>query len=152
MKSHYILIIATMFLMLEACKSNNKSQEGQLNSQTVNNPMSASGQEQGELPVMEIEQPKADLGVVIEGEKVKHVFKFKNTGKSDLIINKVTASCGCTVPKWDKEPIAPGGEGEIEVIFNSSGRSGLQRKTISVNANTQPNLHKLEFFADIVNE
>jgi hypothetical protein len=154
MQPLHIILSFVLLWFLTACQGSvqDKAKEGQLNSQTVNNPMSAEGGKKGELPVIKFESPKADLGLIIEGEKVKHIFRFKNTGNSDLIINKVTASCGCTVPSWDKEPIPPGGEGEIEVVFNSSGRSGLQRKTVSVNTNTQPNLHKLEFFAEIVND
>lgn len=75
---------------------------------------------------------------VTQGEKVKHSFKFKNTGDEELVIVSAKGSCGCTVPEWPKEPIAPGGEGEIYVVFNSEGRSGRQVKQVSLVANTEP--------------
>jgi len=74
---------------------------------------------------------------------------LKNTGNSDLIITKVEASCGCTVAKYSKEPVKPGEEGLIEVIFDTSGRNGMQHKTVTILANTQPNVTRLEFTAEI---
>ena len=88
---------------------------------------------------IEFEEEVFDFGNITEGDIVEHVFKFKNTGKNPLIINHAKGSCGCTVPEWPREPIIPGGEGEIKVKFNSKGKSGEQDKTITVAANTIPN-------------
>jgi hypothetical protein len=79
-----------------------------------------------------------DFGEITQGEKVEHTFKFKNTGENDLVIVSAKGSCGCTIPKWPKEPIAPGAEGEMFVIFNSDGKNGKQHKKVSVIANTEP--------------
>lgn len=79
-----------------------------------------------------------DFGEIIQGEKVSTEFKFTNTGKNDLLISDAYGSCGCTVPEWPKEPIAPGQSGVIKVQFNSANRSGLFNKTVTVVANTQP--------------
>ena len=79
-----------------------------------------------------------DFGVVDDGEKVKHTYKFKNTGNEPLIISSAKGSCGCTVPKWPTDPIAPGGEGAIEVEFDSKGKPGKQTKRVTVTANTVP--------------
>ena len=35
------------------------------------------------------------------------IFTFTNVGKEPLIISNAKAGCGCTVPQWPKEPIAP---------------------------------------------
>lgn len=80
-----------------------------------------------------------DFGKVKDGEKVTHVYKFTNTGKEPLIINSAKGSCGCTVPEWPKDPVAPGGSGEIKVEFNSKGKTGQQSKTVTIMANTDPN-------------
>ena len=61
------------------------------------------------------------------------------TFENDLLISDAYGSCGCTVPEWPKEPIAPGQSGVIKVQFNSANRSGLFNKTVTVVANTQPN-------------
>lgn len=78
-----------------------------------------------------------DFGSIKKGEKVNHSYTFTNTGSEPLIITNAKASCGCTVPDWPKEPIAPGEGGEIPVVFD--GRSaGNQNKTITITANTNP--------------
>jgi hypothetical protein len=77
-----------------------------------------------------------DFGKVAEGEKISHVFTFENKGTSDLVMISATTSCGCTVPKYDTKPIPPGKNGNLEVVFDTSGRSGFQTKTISVKSNS----------------
>lgn len=77
-----------------------------------------------------------DFGNLVEGEKVSYIFKFKNTGTSDLIIFDAYSTCGCTVPNYSNEPLKPGDEGQIEVIFDSSGRNGMQYKNITLKLNT----------------
>lgn len=78
-----------------------------------------------------------DFGSIAKGEKVEHTYSFTNTGSEPLIITNAKASCGCTVPDWPKEPIAPGEGGDIPVVF--SGKSaGSQNKTITITANTNP--------------
>ena len=79
-----------------------------------------------------------DFGKVTDGERVEHTFKFTNTGEADLVISSATASCGCTIPDWPKEPIAPGEKGEIKVEFNSAGKSDMVTKDITILANTNP--------------
>jgi hypothetical protein len=81
---------------------------------------------------------KYDFGTLKEGKKVTHVYKFKNTGTKPLLITNAQASCGCTVPEWPKEPIAPGGAGELKATFDSKGKMGKQTKSITVTANTIP--------------
>lgn len=77
-----------------------------------------------------------DFGNLIEGEKGAYTFKFKNTGSADLLIIDVYSTCGCTVPSFSNEPVAPGEEGKIDVLFDSANRSGVQNKTITVKINT----------------
>jgi hypothetical protein len=64
----------------------------------------------------------------------------------------VEASCGCTTPKYDKKPIPPGGEGKIEVEFNSSGRYGKQYKVINIFANVPEKVIELKIIANIKNK
>lgn len=84
------------------------------------------------------EKVNYDWGEIKEGDKMTHVFKFKNVGKEDLIISSVRPSCGCTTPEWPKEPIKAGAENEIKVIFDSNHKQGDVLKTIAVTANTEP--------------
>ena len=94
----------------------------------------------GDGPVMTFTETEFDFGNIKEGDVVKHTFKFENTGKAPLVIENATAPCGCTVPSWPKEPVAPGATGEINVQFNSTGKVGQQNKVVTIVANTQPDI------------
>ena len=96
----------------------------------------------GPTTTMQFEQETYDFGTVMEGEVVYHTYKFKNTGNEPLIIKNAKASCGCTVPQWSRNPIAPGDNGEIQVKFDTKGRGTPggkpQSKRVTVTANTTP--------------
>lgn len=116
----------------------------------VSNPKSASGTEVNNLPVIEFVKDLHDFGKVIQGEKVSFGFRFKNTGKTDLVIAQVNSSCGCTVPGFPKTPIKPGQENVISVMFDSAGRKGVQNKTITVVSNCQPSNTVLRIKAMVI--
>ncbi len=89
------------------------------------------------LPEMTFESREFEFGTITQGEKVNAVFKFKNTGKSDLIITRAKASCGCTVPDWPKDKaIKPGETGEITAVFDSKTKRNKQNKSITLSTNT----------------
>jgi hypothetical protein len=90
-----------------------------------------------------------NFGAADEGDVVKHVFKFTNAGKEPLLISNAKGSCGCTVPTWPKEPVPPGGSGELAVEFNTKGKPGKQSKRITVTANTVPTETFLEIAGDV---
>ncbi len=91
-----------------------------------------------------------DFGTVSEGEKVEHIYKFKNTGKDPLVISNAQGSCGCTVPQWPKEPVAPGKSGEIKVVFDSKGKVGKQNKTVTITANTEPTTTTINITGEVL--
>jgi Protein of unknown function (DUF1573) len=99
------------------------------------NPVSQSN---GKSTTIKFDEMSYDWGKLKEGEKMTHIFKFKNTGNNDLIISDARGSCGCTVPEWPKEPIKAGKGGEIKVIFDSAHKNGPQSKTVTLTANTDP--------------
>lgn len=92
----------------------------------------------GPLTTVSFGESTFDFGDVDEGEMVTHLYKFTNTGKEPLVIKDAKGSCGCTVPKWPKTPIPPGEQGEIQVEFNSKGKTGKQSKRVTITANTDP--------------
>ena len=67
---------------------------------------------------MQFYETKFDFGTIPADKPVTHVFRLKNTGKNPLMIARTDVSCGCTVPKYSLDPIAPGADGEITVTFN----------------------------------
>lgn len=82
--------------------------------------------------------PKKDFGKVLSTSSNAHTFVFTNTGTEPLVISNAKGSCGCTVPEWPKEPILPGDQGEIKVVYKPKGQSGKQTKQVTVTANTTP--------------
>ncbi len=104
---------------------------------------------QGEVPKFEFEESAYDFGAITEGDVVEHIFKFVNTGEAPLVIQSASASCGCTVPSYPREPIAPGEEGEIQVKFNSANKPGIQNKTVSITANTDPSITRLTIKSNV---
>lgn len=91
-------------------------------------------------PVMKFAESEFDFGDIKPDTKVRHTFAFTNTGKSPLLIEDATASCGCTTPSWTKQPVAPGAQGTMEVQFDSRGKQGIINKQVAVRANTQPSI------------
>lgn len=79
-----------------------------------------------------------DYGKVKVGSDGVRVFEFTNTGKAPLVITNVSSSCGCTVPAWTKEPVAPGAKGKIEVKYDTN-RLGPISKTVQVTSNAKQN-------------
>jgi hypothetical protein len=76
-----------------------------------------------------------DFGKIPEGPVAEHVFEFKNVGKEPLIISNANASCGCTTPEWNKEPVLPGKKGKITVRYNTQGRVGPIAKSVYITSN-----------------
>ena len=90
-------------------------------------------------PKIEFKEETINYGEVEKGKDDGiRVFEFTNTGDAPLIIKNAKSSCGCTVPEWPKEPIAPGKSGEIKVVFDSNGKSGAQSKRVTIVSNTNP--------------
>ncbi len=94
-------------------------------------------------PVIEFDTAVFDFGKILQGEQVGTTFAFRNTGNANLIISKVETSCGCTVPEYDRAPVAPGQTGTIRVRFDSDGKEGAQYKTVKVISNCKDNIFEL---------
>jgi hypothetical protein len=130
------------------------SESSKVSNDALNNPLSAGSDpdiSKAELPSITFERTEHDFGIIREGDVVATTFKFKNTGKKDLIIQTADGSCGCTVPVFPKTPIAPGQEEYIRVEFNSQGKSGLQDKSVTVVTNCIPNTTTLRIKAMVQN-
>ena len=91
-----------------------------------------------------------EFGKVNEGEKVACVFSFLNKGPGNLVIASASTTCGCTVSRYDTKPILPGEGGNLEVVFDTSGRNGMQTKTISVKSNSKTPVVILKITAEII--
>lgn len=156
LKNLFAVVVLTLSVAMISCQSGAdeareeareslaQNEAGEMNpAATPTSATPSSVAAEGEVPagpttVMTFEHTDYEFGTVKEGEKVSHTYKFTNTGDEPLIISSAKGSCGCTVPKWPSEPIAPGGTGVIDVVFDSKGKPGKQAKRVTVNANTVP--------------
>lgn len=146
-----ILLTALVTTLVWSCDSPKDSKQEAISPEVVNNNASAdpTATPTSGLPVFEFETDNHEFGIITEGEKVSYTFKFKNTGNAPLVISNASASCGCTVPEYTKTPVAPGEEGEVNVTFDSAGKSGMTTKSVTLIANTEPNTKVLKISADI---
>ena len=155
-----LFVVATL-LIATACKNENKT-EVQDAIQTPTESITEENMQQmsdanssteanasSESPVMTFEKTEHDFGTITQGEAVTHIFKFTNTGKSDLLIANAKGSCGCTVPEYPRTPIKPGESGEMKVTFSSAGRNGMQSKTVDITTNTAEGHQQLLIKASI---
>jgi len=93
-----------------------------------------------------------NFGALKAGEVVAFTFSFRNEGTKSLIISDVDSGCGCTQVNIPNKTIAPGMNGQIEVIYNSAGEIGKQFKTITITSNTEPVKKQIFIRADVKNE
>lgn len=106
--------------------------------QTTQNPgnKSVAAQNNNNLAAFQWDKTTHDFGNIPQNQPVTATFKFKNVGKVPLVITSAVGSCGCTVPHWPKEPIAPGESAEIKATFNAAA-VGAFNKTVSITANVE---------------
>ena len=123
-------------------QENNGAATTELTAETASTPAA-------DAPILTFEKGSHDFGKIKQGEIIQYDFKFKNTGKTPLIITNATATCGCTVPEIPKDPILPGAEGSIKVVFDSSGKMGMQDKIITVTSNGNPAINEVHIVGEI---
>ena len=141
---------AFFFITIVLLTSCNNVESDKVNTDLVNNTASANGKTNSDLPEITFEELEYDFGKMTQGEQVSHDFIFKNTGNKNLVISGASGSCGCTIPKWPKEPVKSGIGGKINVVFNSEGKSGFQEKTITIVTNCEPATRILKIKAEII--
>lgn len=146
-----IFVLALMAMSFASCQNIGKSNTAtdKANETTADAVIDAAAPAAADAAVMSFENGNYNFGKITQGEKVSYSYKFKNVGKSPLIILNATATCGCTVPEVPKEPIKPGAEGEIKVVFDSNGKSGMQDKVITVTSNAQPHIASLHLTGEV---
>lgn len=94
-----------------------------------------SEEDMAKAPMVKVDDPEFKFGKISQGDKVEHEYLLSNTGKSDLVIRKVKASCGCTAVQPEKKVIGPGESIPIKTVFNSAGKVGNQNKTVTIITN-----------------
>jgi hypothetical protein len=138
-------IFVVLILAISSCGGHNGSQ--QPGSQDVKN----NNEEVVNQAVMIFDTLIHDFGTIIEGEKVVCYFEYRNGGDEELLITSVESTCGCTTPNWSREPLGPGEKRDLEIIFDTSGRSGVQRKVVTVHSNATNQMVQLTIRANVNN-
>ncbi|WP_411274920.1 DUF1573 domain-containing protein [Daejeonella sp.] len=143
-----IILSIACAAILASCGNQEPKQTKSTSVETVS---TASESAPADAAAFKFEKESFDFGQITDGEKVSYDFKFTNIGKSPLIITSATATCGCTVPDYPKEPVAPGAEAVIKVVFDSAGKLGMQNKVVTITANTDPEITQLNILGNVVN-
>ncbi len=112
----------------------------------VNTPVEAPS---GPTTTISYSEEVHDFGTIKQDSENEHIFKFTNTGTEPLLISNARGSCGCTVPQYPTEPIAPGQSSEIKVVYKPGKQKGNQSKTVTVTANTTPAQTRLQISANV---
>ncbi len=105
-----------------------------VNAQRVEVPKIEQNENQAVNSTIDFESKVVDYGKIENGSDGERKFVFKNNGTDPLIIKNAKGSCGCTVPTWPREPIAPGATAEIGVKYDTK-RTGQFTKTITLTTN-----------------
>jgi len=120
MKSNFVISCLVVASVASACSKSSPIQEPQA---------PAGGR-------IEVAEPLFDNGVTVRGEEIRHVFKLKNVGDSAVTILETKASCSCTAAVVSNPVVEPGATADVEVVFNTRGRSGAQSKSVKVHTNS----------------
>lgn len=152
-KSISLIVLAT--LAMASCKKEAEKVQGEViypEQTAVTNSVENAPKidPNGKYATMAFSKLEHDFGTINPNDVVETVFTFTNTGEADLVISKAAGSCGCTVPDYPKEPIAPGQKADIKVSFDPKGKNGMQNKTVTLTTNTASGMEKLAIKANIV--
>jgi len=104
----------------------------------------------GPITSLEFGETDYDFGTINQDSENTKVFSFTNTGTEPLIIENAKGSCGCTVPEYPKEPIPPGEQGEIKVVYKPGKQKNQQTKNVTITANTVPEKTVLTIRANVL--
>jgi hypothetical protein len=139
MKKIILSLAVSSLLFTFSCKEEEKKEDIEVTTDLIE-----------KITSIEFENELYEFGKITQGEKVEHSFTFKNTGEYPLIIGTARGSCGCTIPQWPTEPIAPGEKGKIDVVFDSNGKEGFKHVTVTISANTEPNVSVVALKGEIL--
>ncbi|HMK07021.1 MAG TPA: DUF1573 domain-containing protein [Flavobacterium sp.] len=90
-----------------------------------------------------------DIGEIPQSKPKDILFEFKNTGKTDVVISSVKASCGCTATDYTKTPIKPGETAKVTATYNAANK-GAFTKTVTVTTSAEEAPKVLSFKGTVI--
>lgn len=140
-----------------AVANDNISSNAAMNSTVANDSPQMNAQDDAfvaEQPKMDptsiaFENMEHDFGTIEQNTTNPYTFTFTNTGTEPLLISDAKGSCGCTVPDYPREPVMPGQQGEIQVVYSPGQQKNMQTKTVTITANTEPATTVLRIKANV---
>jgi len=94
--------------------------------------------------VLKLKETEHDFGQIAQGKPVYYTFEIVNIGKTDLVLDNVQASCGCTTPEWSKDPIKPGAAAKIKVGYNAAAENYFEKYITITYGGTQSKQLKIK--------
>ena len=134
-----IVLVFSSLILLLSCNTRHNVGSGSL-----------AGSDTATGAFMYFKEEAKDLGQIKQGDTVFCNFVVENRGKTDLLIKRVSPSCGCTVAKYEEKPIPPRGSGKICLILATQDRKGKVSKSATVFSNARPETKILNFKCEIV--
>ncbi|MTG97704.1 MULTISPECIES: DUF1573 domain-containing protein [Myroides] len=141
-----LLLICTVALFAVACDGKKEDATKRIDVENANKVESQV--KNTKFPKVKFDRLSHDFGNVKNNDAVYTEFELTNVGEDDLVIINAEASCGCTVPEYQKTPIKPGETSKIKVRFQQS-QQGLQQKTITLTTNTENVVELLTIQANV---
>ena len=142
-----IFVLAGMALLASCADNKGTDAAGKINQNNLKEAQELA-EKANQFPQINFEETTHDFGEIKQGVEVQTLFNFKNTGKVPLVITNASSSCGCTVPEYPKEAIAPGATGAIKVVYNGSGNGNIT-KTVTLTTNTEQGTETLTINANV---
>lgn len=145
MKKIVFMTVALAFAVV-SCKDNDAS--SRINAENAETTEQNVAENKTGTPKIEFDRTMHDFGSIGNNEAVETEFEVKNIGDGDLLIINAQASCGCTVPEYQKTPIKPGETSKLKVRFQT-GAQGQQQKTVTLTTNTEEGSELLTIKANV---
>ncbi|MBK8449656.1 MAG: DUF1573 domain-containing protein [Saprospiraceae bacterium] len=134
----YKFVLISIIALFVACKPNAKLEPNSYDT-LINNPASANNPEDSiNIPKIYFKETNYNFGIATQGDTITHEYRFYNTGKATLLISNVSSSCGCAIPKIEKQKLGPGDSSILKVVFSTNDKVMYQEKEITIFANTFP--------------
>lgn len=149
-KADWGFVVDNIFLLINDKNSPNNKNRISISANITEDFSSLTDEQKANAPKIVFDDVNFAFDTVKQGDKVEHVYNFKNTGKADLVVHKVSPSCGCTIANLKAKVIKPGESGSITATFDSHGKNGSQNKTITVISNDPLNPHIVLWIKGVV--